>query len=341
MAGNAPQGVSQDCCSRHEKDSIIDQANLGIAATGSSSTAAANLFRGVLLWFNAAMKDAFHHIALIGKITNPEIREYVLALARFLSERGVGVLIEDNTAAFFDIQGYRTVPMADIGAHAGLAVVLGGDGTMLTVARSLVDHGIPLVGVNRGRFGFLADLTTESMLQNVASILDGEYVQEQRMLLGASVVRDGKIASEGRALNDVVVSKAATVRLIELELTIDGEFVHRQRSDGLILATPTGTTAYALSAGGPILHPTLEAIALVPICPHTLSNRPFAINSASRVEITLLHADDARVHFDGQLHSDLHPGDKVVVQRLEKTVTLLHPRGHSHYAMLREKLHWG
>jgi NAD+ kinase len=152
------------------------------------------------------MKDAFHHIALIGKITNPEIREYVLALARFLTEREVGVLIEDNTAAFFDIQGYRTVAMAEIGAHADLAVVLGGDGTMLTVARSLVDHGIPLVGVNRGRFGFLADLTTESMLQTVASILDGEYVKEQRMLLGACVVRNGNIDSEGRALNDVVIS---------------------------------------------------------------------------------------------------------------------------------------
>lgn len=287
------------------------------------------------------MKEAFQRIALIGKITNPEIREYVLALARFLSERQVGVLIEENTAAFFDIQGFSTVNISAIGAHADLAVVLGGDGTMLTVARSLVDYNIPLVGVNRGRFGFLADLTTESMLETVSSILAGEYLQEQRMLLGASVVRDGKIESEGRALNDVVVSKAATVRLIELELTIDGEFVHRQRSDGLILSTPTGTTAYALSAGGPILHPNLEAIALVPICPHTLSNRPFAINSTSRVEITLMHADDARVHFDGQLHADLHPGDKVIVQRLAKTVTLLHPLGHSHYAMLREKLHWG
>lgn len=299
------------------------------------------LFRGCLLWFNAGMKRTFEKIALIGKITNPEIREYLLALARFLSERGVTVLVEERTAAFFDIQGYEEIAMPSLGAHADLAIVLGGDGTMLTVARSLVDFDIPLVGVNRGRFGFLADLTTESMLETVARILDGEYVQERRMLLGASVVRDGKLESEGRALNDVVVSKAATVRLIDLELTIDGEFVHRQRSDGLILATPTGTTAYALSAGGPILHPTLEAIALVPICPHTLSNRPFAINSASRVEITLMHADDARVHFDGQLHADLHPGDKVVVQRLDKTVALLHPRNHSHYAMLREKLHWG
>jgi NAD+ kinase len=287
------------------------------------------------------MKEAFQHVALIGKITHPDIREHVLAMARFLETRGVGVLIEEKTAEVFRIEGYATVAMAALGAHADLAVVLGGDGTMLTVARSLVDHDVPLVGVNRGRFGFLADVTTESMLQTVASILEGEFIREQRMLLGARILRDGQPDGEGRALNDVVISKAATVRLIELELTIDGEFVHRQRSDGLILATPTGTTAYALSAGGPLLHPTLEAIALVPICPHTLSNRPFAINSASKVEITLLHADDARVHFDGQLHSDLHPGDKVVVQRLPNTVTLLHPLGHSHYAMLREKLHWG
>jgi len=136
-------------------------------------------------------------------------------------------------------------------------------------------------------------------------------------------------------------AKGALARLIDLELTIDGEFVHRQRSDGLILATPTGTTAYALSAGGPLLHPSLEAIALVPVCPHTLSNRPFAISSASRVEIILTHAEDARVHFDGQLHAELRCGDKVVVKRLQKTITLLHQPGHSHYAMLREKLHWG
>ena len=142
-------------------------------------------------------------------------------------------------------------------------------------------------------------------------------------------------------MNDVVISKGGVARLIDLELTIDGEFVHRQRSDGLILSTPTGTTAYALSAGGPLLHPRLEAIVLVPICPHTLSNRPFAINSMSQVEITLRSPDDALVHLDGHLHAKLHCGDKVVVQRLARAVTLLHPVGHSHYAMLREKLHWG
>lgn len=287
------------------------------------------------------MEKAFRAVALIGKITNPAIREHVLILAEFLAGRGLGVLVERKTAEVFGISQYPAVAAEEIGARADLAIVLGGDGTMLTAARMLVGQGVPLLGVNKGRLGFLTDLTTDAMLQALGCILAGEYVREQRILLGASVVREGEVKSQGCALNDVVVSKGAAARLISLELTIDGEFVHQQRSDGLILATPTGTTAYALSAGGPLLHPGLEAIALVPICPHTLSNRPFAISSASRVEITLTQADDARVHFDGQLHSEICCGDKVVVQRLQQTLALLHPRGHSHYAMLREKLHWG
>lgn len=287
------------------------------------------------------MNNAFQSVALIGKITNPLIREHLLALAQFLGERGIGVVVEERTARHLDVQGYPVVALDEVGARADLAIVLGGDGTMLMVARELVDRAISLIGVNKGRLGFLTDLTTESMLEVIGAVLAGEYTQEQRILLGASIVRDGQVKHQGRALNDVVIGKGGMARLIELELTIDGEFVHRQRSDGLIIATPTGTTAYALSAGGPLLHPTLDAIALVPICPHTLSNRPFAINSGSRVEITLAHADDAFVHFDGQLQADLCCGDKLVVQRLEKTVTLLHPRGHSHYAMLREKLNWG
>ena len=287
------------------------------------------------------MQNGFKSVALIGKMTNPAIREHVLALADYLDGRKINVVVEKVTSEHLDIQNYPTVPLQELGAHADLAVVLGGDGTMLMVARALVNRGVPLVGVNKGRLGFLTDLTTDTMIDVIARIVDGEYTQEQRLLLGASIVRNGQVESQGLALNDVVISKGGVARLIDLELTIDGEFVHRQRSDGLILATPTGTTAYALSAGGPLLHPTLDAIVLVPICPHTLSNRPFAINSLSRVEITLGGPDDALVHFDGQLHTGLHCGDKVVVQRLEKTVTLLHPAGHSHYAMLREKLHWG
>lgn len=287
------------------------------------------------------MKSTFKTVALIGKYMNREIREPLLALADFLRARDIDICIEGKTAQSLNITDYPIVDINAIGARADLAVVLGGDGTMLSVGRGLVDSSIPLVGINRGRFGFLTDVSTGVMLDTMANILAGKYTLEERILLGATVVRGNKVVNAGHAFNDVVVSKGEMARLIELEVTIDGEFVHRQRSDGLIVTTPTGTTAYALSAGGPLLHPTLEAIALVPICPHTLSNRPFAINSSSVVEITLVHADDGRVHFDGQLGTELSMGDKVVVKRMDKTITLLHPPGHSHYAMLREKLNWG
>jgi NAD+ kinase len=287
------------------------------------------------------MKCAFNTIAIIGKYMNPEIREQILLLAGFLAEQKIGVLIEEKTAEQSDIQDHPIVDINTIGGSAGLAVVVGGDGTMLSAARSLVDYDVPLVGINRGRFGFLTDLSAESMLVCMESILAGKYTTEERILLSAEISRYGEVIHRGRALNDVVVNKSGVARLIELEVYIDGQFVYRQRSDGLILATPTGTTAYSLSAGGPILHPTLDVIAMVPICPHTLSNRPIAINSASKVEITLINAEDARVHFDGQMQVPLQQGDSVRVGRLEKTITLLHPAGHSHYGMLRDKLRWG
>jgi NAD+ kinase len=288
-----------------------------------------------------AMKSAFQTVALIGKYNNPEIRDQILTLASFLAQRQITVLLEENTAAHCKIEGYRTLCTKEIGTQADLAVVLGGDGTMLSVARGLLGSQIPLVGVNRGRVGFLTDLNEDTMLDAMAKILAGEFDIEQRIMLVASVVRDGTVISKGCAMNDVVINKSGMSRLIELEVNIDGHFVHRQRSDGLILATPTGTTAYSLSAGGPILHPTLDAIALVPICPHTLSNRPIAVNSASKLEVTLIHAVDAGVHFDGHLQMKLQPGDKVLVQRADEMVSLLHPLGHSHYDVLREKLNWG
>lgn len=294
-----------------------------------------------LLCFNAGMKNAFKSVALIGKFSNPEIRDQLLVLIDYLGYHHIDICIEAKTADAMGIEGCRTLPLETIGAHADLAVVLGGDGTMLMAARAMLDYEIPLVGINRGSFGFLTDIRAGDMLAAMGDILAGEYVAEQRIMLGATVLRNGQAVSDGHAFNDVVVGKGGSIRLIELELTIDGEFVHRQRSDGLIVATPTGTTAYALSAGGPILHPGLDAIALVPVCPHTLSNRPFAINSSSTVEITLLRADDANVHFDGQFRAALEVGDKVVIRRLDKTVTLLHPQDHSYYGMLRDKLNWG
>lgn len=287
------------------------------------------------------MKTAFQTIAIIGKYNTPDMRDYILTMAAFLVDQQVSVFIEEYTALHCNITGYQVLNIDAIGARAELAIVLGGDGTMLWGARALLDDNIPLIGVNRGRFGFLTDLTADSMLEGMGKILAGAFNIEQRMLLSASISHNGKVIGQDIAMNDVVISKGSIARMIELEVNIDGQFVYKQRSDGLIISTPTGTTAYSLSAGGPILHPTLDAIALVPICPHTLSNRPIAINSASKVEVTLIQAEDACINFDGQQQLSFQQGDKVLVQRADKTVALLHPLGHSHYDMLREKLHWG
>ena len=216
---------------------------------------------------------------------------------------------------------------------------MGGDGTMLSVARAIKQHDVPLVGINRGRFGFLTDLRAEDMLHALDRILAGEYHTEKRMLLNASVNRSDKIIYQGFAMNDVVVKSG--LRLIELEVKINTKFVHKQRADGLIISTPTGTTAYALSAGGPILHPDLEAIAIVPINPHTLSNRPVAVNSNSNIEITLVQVDDAQISYDGQFQLALEEGDRLQIRRAEDTIVLLHPSDYCYYEMLRNKLNWG
>ncbi len=287
------------------------------------------------------MPETFQTIALVGKYDSPEAGEALLHLADFLRDRGHDVLIARNTAEHIGSAVYPIAELAEIGLRADLAVVLGGDGTMLSIARMLVRNDIPLVGVNQGHLGFLTDVPVETMFESMAAILDGEYVAEQRLLLNARVVRDGEEIFAACAFNDVVVSKGSSGRLIEFEVFIDGDFVYRQRSDGLVIATPTGSTAYALSAGGPILHPTLEAFVLVPICAHTLSARPIAVNSLSAVELRLIEAGDARVYFDGQRHFDVQPGDRILVSRAPKTMRLLHPKNYSYYFTLRHKLHWG
>lgn len=260
-------------------------------------------------------------------------------LARHLSAKNLDVWIEANTACHAQLMQYKTLTLDEIGKTADLAIVMGGDGTMLSVARSLVEADVPLVGINRGRFGFLTDLRAENMLAEIDRLLVGEHIEEPRMLLSAQVIRQGVEVYCGYALNDVVIKSG--LRLIELEVEIDSKFVYKQRSDGLILSTPTGTTAYALSAGGPILHPNLEAISLVPICPHTLTNRPIAVNSSSRIEVKLVQFDEAQLSFDGQFRVTLEVGDKIMVQRAKKTISLLHPADYCYFDMLRNKLNWG
>jgi NAD+ kinase len=286
------------------------------------------------------MSAAFRTIALIGKYKSPEIAESLMTLADFLKSRGIEVLVEEGTAALVGGNGYPVAAYASIGKRADLAIVLGGDGSMLTAARQLAESVVPLVGVNQGRLGFMTDLARDSMLDGVADLLDGKFQSEQRFLLDTRVWRDNAIVFETLALNDVVVNKGDLGRMIEFAVSIDGEFIYNQRSDGLIIATPTGSTAYALSANGPILHPAVPGIALVPLCPHALSNRPITVSDSCRIEIVVHPPHRARVHADGQEKFDIEAGDRVCVARSGRSIRFLHPLGYSYFAMLREKLHW-
>ena len=282
----------------------------------------------------------FHTIALIGKYQSREIAESLRALAAFVGGRGVEVLLEEDTAAAVGASGYAVASYEVIGARADLAVVLGGDGTMLNSARRLAEFDVPLVGVNQGRLGFMTDIALDSMIDSITALLEGKFAREQRFLLNAEVLRDGEPVFQTLALNDVVVNKGDIGRMIELEVKVDGELIHILRADGLIVSTPTGSTAYALSANGPILHPSVPGIAIVPLCPHALTNRPITISDGSMIDIALLSPHDARIHFDGQTRFDARAGDVVRMMRSRHNITFLHPPGYSYFAMLREKLQW-
>jgi len=287
------------------------------------------------------MSRTFRTVALIGKYQSPDVAEAVLRIGAVLRERGLTVWIEQGTASSIGIGGeFALATYEEIGGQADLAVVVGGDGTMLNTARRLAEHGVPLVGINQGRLGFLTDISHDEAPTRLGEILDGRYTEEARFMLEAEVVRGGHRVYRTLALNDVVVNKGELGRMIEFDLSIDGEYVYTQRSDGMILSTPTGSTAYALSANGPILHPSVGGIALVPLCPHALTARPVTLPDTCRIEIALLPPHDARVHFDGQTRFDARAGDIVRVTRSPNAIRLLHPQGYSYFAMLREKLHW-
>ena len=285
-------------------------------------------------------KTTIHTAGLIGKFRSPEVAVSLPEMAAFLHERGVRVLIEESTAASIgacehEIAGYET-----LGQVADVVIVLGGDGTLLFAARRLAEYGVPLVGVNQGRLGFMTDIAREEMLIGVDRLLAGQFSIESRVMLEAEVWRNGERVCRNLALNDVVVNKGDIGRLIEMSVEVDGTFLYLLRADGMIVSTPTGSTAYALSANGPILHPRVAGIAIVPLCPHALSNRPITISDESRIDITLMSSSDGRVHFDGQARFDARPGDRVRIASAAVRATLLHPPGYDYFAMLREKLHW-
>jgi len=284
------------------------------------------------------MQPAFRRVALIGKKT-PEIAASLRALREFLRGRGCEVMVERETAQSVG-DGGAAADYDAIGASADLAIVIGGDGTMLAAARNLVRHRVPLAGINLGRLGFMTDIALADMRESVGAILDGRHAVEERSLLDAEILRGGKTVLRTLALNEAVVGKGSQGRLIEFELRIDGEYVYTLRADGVIVATPTGSTAYSLSAQGPILQPTVRAFALVPLNPHVLSARPVSVSDASVIEIGLLRAVDARAHFDGFALTDMHQGDRLALRRSADPIRFVHPPGYSYFVMLREKLRW-
>ncbi|MFN2309156.1 MAG: NAD(+) kinase [Gammaproteobacteria bacterium] len=289
------------------------------------------------------MNSTFERIGLISKSSGPALGETLQRLIAFLTARGLAITLDASAAEQVPDSGLTCVERPQLAAHCDLVIVVGGDGTLLNAGRSLAEPGIPLVGVNLGRLGFLADVSPDRMTEELGQILSGAYEQEERTLLQASVYRGDQIISASDALNDVVVHKWDIARMIELEVHIDGRTLNTQRSDGLIVATPTGSTAYALSGGGPILHPSLDAMVLVPICPHSLSNRPIVINETSRVDV-LVHAGaytQAQVTCDGQVNFALLPGDRVHIRRKPQTLKLIHPPGYDYFGILRRKFDWG
>ena len=292
------------------------------------------------------MKSRFRHVALIGKYLSPvagpaadTARTTLADIALFLRTQGCEVSLEACTAAGSGLE-YPSLDPAQIGATCDLAVVVGGDGTMLGIGRELAPHNVPLIGINQGRLGFVTDIPLDNFEATLAPMLAGAYTEDRRSLIAAQVVREGKVVLDALAMNDVVVNRGATAGMVELRVEVDGHFVANQRADGLIVATPTGSTAYALSAGGPMLHPSLPGWVLVPIAPHTLSNRPLVLADASEIVIELVAGRGASANFDMQSLASLLHGDRVVLRRSEHQVRFLHPEGWNYFGTLRKKLHW-
>jgi NAD+ kinase len=279
-------------------------------------------------------------IALAVRRNTAGIEEPVRGLVEFLQVAGYRVVLEAETATHLGLPGLTAMSAAELGQVACAAIVMGGDGTMLGIARQLAPYDVPLIGINQGRLGFMTDIPIERMLPVLDEILQGKAKAEKRSLLEGRVLRDGATITCGLAVNDVVVARGAGAGMVELKVTVDGHFMYNQRSDGLIVATPTGSTAYALSAGGPLLHPTLNGIALVPIAPHALSNRPIVVPDSSQIVVEIVSGRDISVNFDMQTFASLAHGDQIVISRSPNAVTFLHPEGWSYYDTLREKLHW-
>ena len=286
------------------------------------------------------MKTQFRHVALVGKYHAQGSRTALESIAQFLNAQGCDVAIEKDTASNTGMTQYPILDVAGIGAQCDLALVVGGDGTMLGIGRVLAKFGVPLIGINQGRLGFITDIAFDDYQSVLSPMLRGDYEEDRRWMMQAKVMRDGRYVFNAAAMNDVVVNRGATSGMVELRVEVDGRFVANQRADGLIIASPTGSTAYALSAGGPLLHPSIAGWVLVPIAPHTLSNRPIVLSDTGEVAIEIVAGRDASANFDMQSLASLMLGDRIIVQRSDYQMRFLHPKGWSYFDTLRKKLHW-
>lgn len=293
------------------------------------------------------MKSQFRHVALIGKYqasssgaSGASSRQTLDDIAHFLMDQGCEVVVEADTAANMGLTSYTTMSVPQIGGACDLCLVVGGDGTMLGIGRQLAPYGVPLIGINQGRLGFITDIPFENYQATLQPMLEGLYEEDQRNLMQGKVIRNGHCVFTALAMNDVVVNRGATSGMVELRVEVDGHFVANQRADGMIIATPTGSTAYSLSAGGPLLHPSILGWVLVPIAPHTLSNRPIVLANTAEIAIEIVAGRDASANFDMQSMASLLHGDRIVVTRSQHHVRFLHPKGWSYFDTLRQKLHW-
>lgn len=289
------------------------------------------------------MAFQFKNIAVVGTHRNPKVGESVAELIKHLEEWGLSFCIEQESAAAQDRDFDSVMSLDEIGKHCDLAVVVGGDGNLLKAARTLSLHDIPVIGINRGQLGYLTDINPETIAKQLKPILEGDFIQEERFLIQAQVNRDGKDIHKGSAMNDIVLFPGDIAQMIEFELKMDETFVYSQRSDGLIISTPTGSTAYNLSAGGPILQPDMNALILVPMFPHTLTSRPVVIDADETVCIHISEDNkmEPRLSFDGQAHFNLNIGDVITITKRAHPLRLLHAKNYDYYTVLREKLHWG
>jgi NAD+ kinase len=286
----------------------------------------------------------FKKIVLISSNYTKVISDTLNTVIGLLEKRKIKVFLDKYCADMLPGSRHKRVDPASFkNGHYDLAIAIGGDGTMLKAAHLLADHDIPLLGINRGRLGFLADIPADSVAPMLGKILDGKFVEDVRFQLHCRVQRSRKVLHESDAFNDVIIQRGNIGKLIEFETYVNGKYVHGQRGDGIIVASPTGSTAYALSGGGPIIHPSLDALVLVPICPHTLSNRPIVIDGNSRVEIVMKESKivHAGVSCDGEMICELADGDRLTVYKKDKKIRLIHPANHDHFSVLRAKLAWG